>query len=80
MHQITVSEEYNAIRLDAFLAQQEGVFSRSRSQDMISSGYVSINDNTITKLAKKVREGDVVVYNSELFEKQMVAANTLESV
>ncbi|TSC57687.1 MAG: 23S rRNA pseudouridine synthase [Candidatus Peregrinibacteria bacterium Greene0416_19] len=48
-------------RLDAFLAQSGAVLSRSKAQQAIEAGRVTVNEQVVTKPAHRLQEGDAVV-------------------
>ena len=62
---ITITTEF--IRLDALLKLANFVGSGGQAKLVIQSGQVTVNDEICTQRGKKIRVGDVVV-----FEKQTV--------
>lgn len=52
-------------RLDAFLAAQEHIASRSKAKSYIQDGLVSVNDVVVTKPAYVLHEGDAVSIDVE---------------
>jgi 23S rRNA pseudouridine1911/1915/1917 synthase len=55
-----VGQENIGKRLDTFLAEQEGMISRSNVQKLIKTGYVKVNGMEV-KPSYQMREGDTVV-------------------
>ncbi len=62
---ITITTEF--IRLDALLKLANFVGSGGQAKLVIQSGQVTVNDEICTQRGKKIRVGDVV-----MFEKQTV--------
>ena len=54
----TVSVEHTGLRLDRYLAQQVGEFSRSYLQQLVDVGLLQRNGQPCTKVATKLRVGD----------------------
>ena len=54
-------EEIEPVRLDAWLAEEEGDLSRSRWQALIEEGRVTVNGRTVKK-NRRVSDGDRVVW------------------
>lgn len=63
-------------RLDAFLASDGRVRSRTSAQDAITQGRVTVNEEVVTKPAYRVQEGDVV----EMEEAALSESDQIEPV
>jgi 23S rRNA pseudouridine1911/1915/1917 synthase len=59
---IIVSEENHNQRLDVFLSKTSEISSRSRAQELIDAGKVSINGKPITKSSYKISTGNIVEF------------------
>lgn len=56
-HKLSIEEQYSGFRLDMALSQMMPDYSRSRIQDWIKSGFITLNDKTV-KPREKVYLGD----------------------
>ncbi len=59
---IIIDTNSNEQRLDVVLSKTDSITSRSRAQELISSGLVTVNDKLITKSSYKVCSGETVVF------------------
>lgn len=55
---MTVAAEMAGLRLDLTLAKALPAFSRNRVKDLILTGAVAINGETVLEPRRKVRAGD----------------------
>ena len=55
-----VGEDNAFVRLDSYLANQEGVISRSFAAKLIESGEVKVNSKVETKISFKVKPNDFI--------------------
>lgn len=60
--QITVTVSGGGLRIDQFLAMQEGIKSRSAAQKLLDSGVVYCKAKKVKKSSYKVEGGDIVTY------------------
>ncbi len=58
--ELIVSGEYAGWRLDKYLTEQYGEYTRSYLQKVIDSGCLSIGKKTISKSGYKLREGEIL--------------------
>jgi 23S rRNA pseudouridine1911/1915/1917 synthase len=56
-HKLSIEEQFSGFRLDQALSQMMPDYSRSRIQDWIKSGFITLNDKTV-KPREKVYLGD----------------------
>lgn len=59
----------NGVRINKFLADC-GITSRRKAEDLISKGFVKINDKTIKNLGTIVGPSDIVTYKGEKISKK----------
>ncbi len=59
-HKLTIDEDTSGLRLDQALSQLLPEFSRSKIQDWIKQGFITLN-NTIPKVREKVYAGDALL-------------------
>lgn len=59
---ITVTVSGGGLRIDQFLAMQEGIKSRSTAQKLLDAGLVQCKGKTVKKSSFKVEGGDIVTY------------------
>jgi len=64
--EFTATEE---VRLDGFIAKHDEGLSRTKIQDAIKEGLVSVNGKIVMKPAYKLSPDDVVVFDEESFNK-----------
>lgn len=65
----TLPTESDDVRLNKFLANA-GVASRREADKIIQDGRVTINDQVVTTLGTRVRQGDIVKYNGTLVNRE----------
>ncbi len=56
-HKLSIEEQFSGFRLDQALSQMMPDYSRSRIQDWIKAGFITLNDKTV-KPREKVYLGD----------------------
>jgi 23S rRNA pseudouridine2605 synthase len=52
------------MRLNKFIAHS-GICSRREADELITAGVITVNDEVITELGSRVKQGDLVKYNGE---------------
>ncbi|MDY3979104.1 MAG: pseudouridine synthase [Tidjanibacter sp.] len=57
------------MRLNRYIAMS-GICSRREADDYIQAGVITVNNNVVTELGSKVKEGDEVRFNDKLIENQ----------
>ncbi|MBI9045454.1 MAG: RluA family pseudouridine synthase [Anaerolineaceae bacterium] len=57
---IIVSDDIDSVRLDKFIVDELGEYSRSRIQQWIREGFVSVNSAVETKTGAKIGGGDTI--------------------
>ena len=55
------------IKLDAFLKLSGSVMTGGEAKHAVQMGFVRVNDNICTERGKKLRPGDVVLYQSKTY-------------
>lgn len=66
MQKIAISTEY--IKLDQFLKFVGLVDSGVMAKELILDGLIFVNDEVEVRRGKKIRPGDIVKYEDEVFE------------
>lgn len=62
---VQIKEEY--IKLDSFLKFSGAVLSGGKAKLIIQSGLVKVNGEEATQRGKKIRNGDKVEFNGEIY-------------
>ena len=58
-----INDEYEGLRIDKYIAEQEQLLSRSYVQKLIKDGCIKVNDNILSKNSYQIRTNDEIVIN-----------------